>query len=397
MKLNKLSVFALGVLALWSCKEDDDINFIDLLDVPQNTAEEARLDTENVEAGLIIEGATLETGTLTPSGDISFELDDTSYTGLQQLGFGMELTVPDNYAGTYLQLVEEDGTMSDNYFNIPVVSYDFEMSPKTQTKNKKKSHTSIFEAHAKTKRVGQDEENVAYIDVSFAETISEGTFCYVLCIYDTEGNISAPTEVCVEIEAFGGNDALVGSWNFVKNEEYRDDVYEETFTAGVDDCEEASLTAEQLCDSEASLKDEECYSESGVFTINADGTFVFEYQSTDDSYEYNYNMDIEASCYYYVEEVEEGKLYGNWSYNEEEKAFFLVATSREVILHTQNGEPYEDDYDDLDFPELIVTGEIDTLTSTELIFTDEYEDGDYDYETDTLTDYTVKHVIHFSK
>ena len=301
MKNYKLSLLALVALVTFSCSKDETTSSNNDSDtasetytpnIQSNSAEEAYIEVEDVEGGIIIEGATLESGSLTPNELTSFELDATEYTGLQGEGFEMVLQVESDYAGAYIQLLEEDGSMSSNYFDVPnPFSYVYRSTPKSKVKSNVLSHKSAVKTN--------DTEDEITIDVDFEETVTEGTFCYVICVYDTEGNISSPVEVCVEIEAWGGNPDVVGEWDFIKRLDYTDEVFDNEIIDGLQDCE---TKESEICyneniyeGEEVTFSQQQCNLASGTgLILNADGSMELFGTHTSSFYE---NEDY-SSCEY---------------------------------------------------------------------------------------------------
>ena len=402
MKNYKLTLLALVALITFSCSKDETTSSNNDSDtgsetytsnIQSNSAEEAYIEVEDVEGGIIIEGATLESGSLTPNELTSFELDATEYTGLQGEGFEMVLQVESDYAGAYIQLLEEDGSMSSNYFDVPnPFSYVYRSTPKSKVKPNVLSHRSAVKTN--------DTEDEITIDIDFEETVTEGTFCYVICVYDTNGNISAPIEVCVEVEAWGGNSDVVGEWDFIKTVEYADGVFDGQFIAGVTECFDISpYNCYTSADSyeEVTFSKQECeLINEGVLTLNADGTMEL-YDKYTDSYYDNVEGSDNWCEYEYNTYVEETRYTGNWSYDEESNELFIVAFEETIISHTKNGEDYVSPWYEDFTSELMIEATVETLNGTELVLKDEYLDGDYDFESDTFFNVTYTNYIYFEK
>ena len=209
MKKTILTTSILASLLFFNCSKEDTPEENNIIEVPESTAEETIIEVGTLEDGISIEGATIQNGTISPNEETSFSVSKSEQSGFQDVGFEIELNVPENYAGAYLQLLSEDGTPSENYYDIPNATY----SSKNLSTNTPSRFFAIKSSSLSAKTL---EDEVETIEVDFDNTVPAGSFCYYLCIYDTDGNISAPQTLCVEVEEWGGNDNLVGSWNLTK-------------------------------------------------------------------------------------------------------------------------------------------------------------------------------------
>ena len=383
MKTYKLTLLAIAAMGIFSCSKDDsssstnDSNLVD--SITEDAAEEVYLNIDSVEEGLLISGATKIEGSLSPNEQTSFSIDDTTLSGLQEVGTTMSINVPDDFAGTYIQLVDEDGTPSDNYFDVPSYNY-FYRGETNNSHNLFGQRSSNLTSRTVSARSTED-DTTETITIGFDETISAGTFCYLVCIYDVDGNISAPTEVCVEVESWGGTDLFNGSWSFDKYvieydgevETYENnqvDSYTERITCYYD---ESIFTDFEYVENEGNL----------VLTFNNDGTHNY---TNDYSYNYGYyDFDCEfiSSNYEY-----ENSANGGWAFNEEEDILTLVDFSYSSIEYVNGEEGYsytEDSYD------IGFQFEVIELTENKLIM--EYvPDEVYDdyYDDEAITYYFTK-------
>ncbi|WP_109436901.1 hypothetical protein [Aquimarina sp. AU119] len=301
--MKKLSFFLLAslLLVIIGCSSDDD-SPTGGNDVASNPEEETVLNPADVTSGITIENATVNNGTPpSPTGEIAFTMDNTNQSAFLKNGFDISFNAPANYAGAYIQLASTDGTKATNYFDVSA--------------NKSKSvrkNTGVFSRSSK-----MDNNNVE-IDVNFGDAIPPGKFCYILCIYDDAGNISDPVEVCVEIEAWGGNPALVGTWNYTKLIE--DGV---TILPGEEsDC--GSTTINCANEQELVIENAFCYIlDSFKLTINNDGTYEYRSDETDNDLDFNASTETCTAVFqpegtsYYISK-------GNWAYDEEEKRMTLI-------------------------------------------------------------------------
>jgi len=313
LKIKHSLLFAFAALLLLSCNSDDEpaINQADL-------SETTPIAKEKVFDNVIVEGATKEAGAPnTPNQAVSFTLNKKNTNAVLIDGFDIGISSNDNVTGAYFQIKDTDGNLADGYYDINLSL----VGNKPSSDKKKKSiglSNQLFKTKTSVKEKSIALEDEFIVDVDFTPTIEPGTFCYVVCVYDAEGNISAPQEVCVTVQSWGGNDDLVGVWNYTKTDEFYDGVVEST-NVGVADCYDNTIS----CSNGQSMDYTSCYStDSFKFTINSDGTYVYEIYSTDKEIDCNASVD---ACQ--VIEEDENEYYlseGNWAYDEQKNEFIIV-------------------------------------------------------------------------
>jgi|GEM_PF-1424562 len=369
MKKSKLFYTLTLCLILASCSKDDGPRETTTsrsdseINATEETALEADVVSQNIRIAAVEEAIN---GTPpTPNGAITLTLDSTNQTAFQKTGFEINFDAPANYGGTYLQIQAEDGTVAQDYFDIPFgAGYG---GQKKINQNKTLGKKTLTEDDGDTT-----------ITIGFGAGIPPGKFCYIICVYDTDGNISLPQEVCVEVEAWGGNSAAVGTWNFVKNVDIENEVTT-TYLAGEKECEDDYFYCEST---QETIEVEEAYCDTTdgiILVLRQDGTFRWD---TTGSYsELDYERST-ASCTPVFTENQDDTEYGsgNWAYNEEENELTLIA-----FEYGDNGEVET-------YPE----GEIGfvsktTITSTSLIL--EIDDS---YIADGITN-TYLYKFYFSK
>ncbi|WP_010181949.1 hypothetical protein [Aquimarina agarilytica] len=346
-----LSLFAL----LASCSKNDDGNTPNA--VNNNSQEENSISLQNLDEGISISRAKKITESLpTPTGNINFNVENTQSATLNN-GFSFEINVPDNYAGAYIQFQTADGNeKSSSYFDIPKESFG---SGFKQLNNSNKGLKIVTQ---KSTNNNSTEE----IDVVFNETIPPGKFCYTICIYDADNNISQLQEVCVEVEAWGGSNELVGKWNLEKIV-YENETGEtkKTVLLGEEDCDINSSNSNITCDNgeTITINNQYCDITSKLeFTINSDGTASFLNDGIEKSLDYKSSKEQCNEVFKTDNFTYKGK--GNWAYDEEEKNFILVTFEDENFI---NGELEEQTNDDDEGPE---TDELNvvSVSGNELIF-----------------------------
>jgi len=247
----------------------------------------------------------------TPNEAISLDVSNTSKTAYLNEGFEILLSSDTDLVGAYLRFKTNDGTLADSYYDINIASNLSNKSSIGVTKKNKR----VF---GKTAKV--DDES---LDIDFNSKIEAGTFCYELCVYDGQGNISAPTEVCVTVESWGGNSELVASWTAIRDEFVSEDGTIIT-NVGEESCDDVQTF--DFCTNGGSFEYQNCY------TINffdivfmADGTYEFADEGISKSLnsaasDDNCDAVFFNDTYGYTSS-------GNWAYVQSEKRLTLVEYS----------------------------------------------------------------------
>ncbi|WP_299246556.1 hypothetical protein [uncultured Aquimarina sp.] len=326
MKKTYLCALASLFLVATSCSDDDSVGGI--VTVNPDPTEEVALNPDDVSGNIIINNGTIVPGNApTPTGTLPFTMDQTTQSGFQKNGFDISFNAPANYAGAYIQLQSSDGTMAGEYWNVAV--------PGRSNVINNEKRTGVF-----NQKIGKSNDQQVEIDVDFEDAVAPGTFCYLICIYDTDGNISQPVEVCVEVEAWAGNPNLVGTWTLTK-EEITYEGETDTDVVGEETCE--SFTVNCNNDSSLTIEDAYCYTINlANITFNADGTLSETYIDT--SRDFNYSATIEnCEAVYYDAEEDNYSATGYWAYDEEESLLTLVIFSETddgVVINYENGDAY---------------------------------------------------------
>ncbi|MBM1108138.1 hypothetical protein JQC67_18445 [Aurantibacter crassamenti] len=371
--MRKVNVFLTSCLAIaaLSCSKDDAKELASDPDPDGvNAQEEVLLDVNAVSNGVTIDGATKKQGSPVPNGDIEFSLDYKKQTAFQKNGFNIEFKAPEGFAGAYVQLKDENG-MADTYFDIPA-------SATTGVSNKapKTIERGFFANKNAAKGSLASKGEDTSIDVNFEAAVSAGTFCYIICVYDGQGFVSQPSEVCVTVESWGGNVNLVADWEFTKEVDNG-----ETINVGEEYCDDYDYTRNLDCNSGVTkeVTVDYCYTTDGLeITFKSDGSYSYVSDDTDKDVDWDAS---EASCeLVYVEENSSYSSKGNWAYDEEQSRLTLVEFEYTDTYdgQTENGVE-EDGY-------LIFDGKI-TLTADNLVIT----------ETDTYEGEEEVYQYHFNK
>jgi hypothetical protein len=348
MKIVKItSILAVITFLTFSCSKDEssDNNENTELANQQNQLENASIPLANLNSGISIEGATKKTTTPPqPNSDINLAVSSSTIEGLQKSGFNLSFTSTEtDISGAYLQFKDAEGNFSTSYFDIPLANLI--KSKKANSKSRITSKKTILN------------ENVYQIDVDFTDLFPPGKFCGVLCIYDSENNISQPVTVCIEVEAWGGNAEIIGEWVL---ETSSGDNQTTTIYCANDKNIEAPY--DQIVNENISLK----FTETGNFVILDRG----EYKSLDHVASANSCSAIfEIDSYKY-----DSKETGQWAYNEVSKKLTLVTFSFIDILEPQYNEDYPNG-------ELLFDGVSVSVINNKLVIIDTYIDNG-----ETITD-----------
>ena len=197
MKKSKiLALFVLITFGLTSCSKDKDDDTTEVDGYAANVAQEdAIMSVEEV--NISIPGLTATKSPLpVANGNISMEVPSKESFAFPTVGFAVKLSTQTEFTGIYLKL-----SGATEYYDIPKESLTSARAQGSDTKTE--PNLNIVTA---------DPQGNYEVNVQFGADIKPGTFCYEICIYDGNGNISTPQEVCVTVKFFGGNDALVGTW-----------------------------------------------------------------------------------------------------------------------------------------------------------------------------------------
>lgn len=304
------AVLASLVIAM-SCSKDDNTANEEQMDEVAEQLENKPLEANEVSNDLVIQGGTKTDGVPpTPNEAISLDLSAAGKTAFLNEGFDIPLSSDGTIVGAYLQIKANDGTVADSYFDVNIASNVSGKRVVRDLKNLK----DRSEVSAKV-----DEVN---LDVDFGAGIEPGTFCYVICVYDADGNISAPEEVCVTVESWGGNSATVGNWEYTK-EEVTQQGETSIQEVGEPDCYDNTV----YCMDQSQFEVSVCYvQEYGKLELKSDGTFNLDFKGQDD------NFDYEASATQCEAVFGEAFAYrlqagGNWAYVDDESRLTLVAYS----------------------------------------------------------------------
>lgn len=333
--LVKSVVFAITTLTLLliaSCSKSDTSNPVK----EEAVKEEPKVEAPSPEAAnkiadnVIIKGSSRVEGYLpAPKGDMEYYGTDPRYRvipGYLNEGFNIHLTSSKEVAGAYIQIMA-NGARAESYYNV-----DVKVNNGEDETGKRVSENKILE---KNKKISESKIPFAIIDVDIGPEFIPRKFCYLISVYDADGNVSKPFEECVKINAWGGSDDLLGDWHFTKSEIYFPSGETEVVPVNSEGC----LTRKFICPNGSELDYEDCTTWGyRTYNFKADGTYEETSNIFINTLDWNAS---EASCEliysnYSFEEVKVSN--GNWSYDPESKILVVV----EYTLSSDTGfGPYE--------------------------------------------------------
>lgn len=338
------------VLILASCKKEKE----ETIEAGNTEVAQTQNETENriipvteVEEGVLIQGALKMPGSApAPNSDLDFQMDETAPVALQNTGFEIEFSSNADIAGAYLVLKDANGNKASSYLDIPVDAFDdpyYEKSSDLKGKNK-----GMLQLKS-----GQTEADYA-IDVDFSSILQPGKFCYGICVYDSENNVSQAINICVEVEAWGGNASLVGKWELYKSD-YSDDFGEYTETI--------------YCESGQSFEAlyEKNYSEKLIVQFLEDGSFIFNIDESGE--DLDWESSYESCSAKYESYTYTATITGSWAFSESNSFLGLVAFEE---IYNEDGDRGTYTYEEgEDFVGLFVE-----ISGNEMILSESYtEDG----------------------
>lgn len=355
------------LLVLSSCGTDDASLSNEEINEQAEQLESTPLEANQVSNNVNIKGGTKEEGMPpTPNEAISLEVSNAGTTAFLGEGFEVSLNSDADILGVYIQFKAKDGSVADSYYdvNIDVNSSNKQGKPVRALKTKQHTLNSL-----------SNKADDVILDVDFGSQILPGEFCYVLCVYDIQGNISAPQEVCATVESWGGYSEMAGTWRLVKEEETYDGETSISYV-GIENCE----TETYECSNGIAYEASECYTpEYGTVIVNSDGTYTADFKGVDRVLAYEASaQNCEAV---YEDQVYRHQSEGNWAYVAEEGRLTIVEY---MYSNEENGEVESVTLEPGD-AELIIDGNI--VISGDSFFITESEDYNGDGIIDEVNKY----------
>ena len=339
-----------ALLVISSCSIDEKIELIrQEFSLPSSPAEEEAIDVDTLESGFVIEGASLQSGSIQSNNLVSFSIDNEEQTAFQDLGFEIQMQVPSNYGGAMIQVLDSQDQPSQNYYDIPMYGRSSAQAKTTSTESseanlmhKNKSYYA-HESYTTSSRTATNADQDVNITVNFDESISAGSFCYNLYVYDTNQNISSPEKICVEVEEWGGVNDLIGDWQLTKFQDYVNG-----FNVGVTNIGNPYYdNYTRLCfdESQGAHSIQETFQvDALVLTLEDDGNQNYHYDTKYKwlDFEYFYETCLTTYDIYTHESSPSGK----WAYDEEDNTLTLVNYVWEVAETINTNEASGYNYSD---------------------------------------------------
>ena len=302
---------------LFSCDTDNEPD-------EDPRSEEANIISNNVE----IKGASmLEGEPPTPNGGISLALVNASTAAYEDVGFTIPISSDGDIVGTYLRFVSEDGKVADNYYDINI---------EDNLAGKSAVQKNIF-----SKKLKDSQENTHYskieedveLKVGLSPEIKAGeTFCYEICVYDAQGNISQPQQQCITVNAWANNNALIGKWNLIYQSRF-DDGNLENYNVKQDYCYQGSIN----CNNGNVINvTSTCINlDYEFFDLKSNGDYTYEYKYIDK----NLNIDLsESNCSEILDDdVLTIKYSGKWSFDKN-KQFLVLVNYQLTIINNEDSD-----------------------------------------------------------
>lgn len=369
-KNTRFLILYVFTLFIFSCSSDDSkgndqgIEDEEIIEEEEQEeeeeTEETGIDASVVFENVIVDGGSKKSGSLsTPNEGITFELVSGSIA-LPTEGFDIELNSDSELAGAYLRFKNDDGTVADGYYDI-----DFSALSEDKPFNK-----SIKRRNSKIKTRLKAAEPDFIVDIDFTSTLEPGTFCYLISVYDAEGNVSKEMEACLKILPWGENDSLAGTWNLTK--EYSSIAGDSgSYEIGEEDCNvEETLT----CDNSSTLNYHYyCYvTLEGNLILNADGTYFEEKDGIGKRIEEDVSA-AECEAIYSEAEDDYYSIEGKWAYDAENSQL-IVAEHKFYSLYGE----YEDSEISLEGDADVYFYEVEVTDNSLIVYFEETDPDDQD-------------------
>lgn len=190
---------------------------------PAKAENNAEVLTDNI----LIRGAIKISGEMpVPNNGVFLFLENVNESAFLDAGFEIPISTNADVTGAYIRFIDANNNAANSYYDV-----DLEANEGT-------GKSAIFNTFRFLKKSGNTKTAKGTeftLNASFKPEFSLGNFCYEICVYDDQGNISNPQTICVTVNEWGGNNDLVGLWNLI----YAEDLYEgelSTETVGIEDC-----------------------------------------------------------------------------------------------------------------------------------------------------------------
>jgi hypothetical protein len=320
--IKHLAIFLLSVFII-SCGKDEN-----------STAEELReLDPNKVTEWIRIEAAIINSGNFpTPTTNApSIIAVDKISTGILGVGFNTKFYSEGNYNKAYFRVKG-----ANKYLELPI-----KVNTNSRKSKEYNSNNRITEEETGT-------EVDLFIGLDNEATV--GKFCYEICFFNDEGQISNIEEICVTYNKPGGNENIFGEWQYYLNQ-----VYDNTNTIVESDTFKINDV----------LYTDYCYGIDNMYSVISNLWIKIENIG---NYEFNYKRDVikdtpdcevleylQNDSTFYNQSVSHNKLIGKWSYNKETNRFVSANQRNFIKFNTPEQISYDFEVPEFFHGELIFT------------------------------------------
>lgn len=312
MKKSINLIFASVMFAFFvSCSKDDSPTKATNTEQPQEVTEDKPVELSVLETEVKIGTLTQKKGMPpVPVGNVDFKINTSKQEGYQKNGFNIKFSSTSDVKGAYILFQDVNGNKSKSYFDVPKTSF-----------GNKSTKTRMIAKSSQENPVETSGEQV--IDVDFTDNFPPGEFCYEICLYDANNNVSAIEKICVKVEAWGGNSNLLGDWELDRFVSEDDDMTNVYCTSG----------------DSIKVKWNKTIKEDIYFNVKADGSYEVASHNIEEE------LDYEASskgckAVYFPQTEEKTKSIGKWAYNEGNKTITLVGFQHIDELDDKNNETH---------------------------------------------------------
>ncbi len=310
MKIILKSAALAALLLINACGKDEASTNSEPTDEQAELLENTPLEVNTVSDNVIILGGSkIEGENPVPNGAITLDISNTAEIALLDEGFDISFSSDADVKGAYIQFKSKDGSLSDSYYDV-----NLEMN------NSSKTGKTYRRSEAKKDNSNSNKVDDARIDLDFNSNIEPGEFCYTICVYDGNDNISDPQELCVVVQSWGGKSEVVGNWELEKI------VYEVSdgpTLPGVDNCTDTEIY--ECATGEFEASDVCTVQEYYNLELKADGFYVLGHKDSESFLKEDESIEMCSAVY-------QNAFYGydsngKWAYDDIEDRIILIEYS----------------------------------------------------------------------
>jgi len=303
----KLSIVTVFLILFTSCSNDSDEDQKRIISLNENNV----ITEAILKEGLQIDNSIIETGEIKSNSDKNFNIDE-DISAFLNYGFDLNLSLPHDSRGIYLNILSEDLIPSNNYYDI-----------------------KLSNPPSLSKEALESLEGVAFfnrtIRIGFNETMPPGNFCCLIYVYDVNNDISKASKICVKVEEWGGNPDMIGTWRITKGESNFDgEVYVTDF--GENLCKTDSIKCKDI---DNTIEAEVCVKRVFEYTFKDDGEFIYNYDENFKELDKEKSAEMCKPVNSNFKIQQKGSISGKWAYDEQENEISVIFD--ESTDHTGGG------------------------------------------------------------